>query len=64
MKAFRIETWGVFLGFALPCMGGFVFVPGRGRECFWSWGYVTECWSPRTIASPRDFLELYYAETV
>jgi hypothetical protein len=55
-----LETWGVYLGHALPVMDGFLFVPaGRGQP-FWSWGYVEDA-AGRVQKSPREFMELWHA---
>ena len=38
MMAFYIEVWGVFLGFARPCLGGWLLIRGS-RAPVWTWGY-------------------------
>jgi hypothetical protein len=59
MRSILLETWGVFLGMALPFMGGFLFVPCHGREPFWSWGYVYDT-AGRVVTSPREYMEQWY----
>lgn len=39
MKATYIETWGVFLGFVVPCMGGLLVIPHGKGIIRWTWGY-------------------------
>lgn len=39
MKACYIETWGVFLGFVVPCMGGLLVCPSGTGRIGWTWGY-------------------------
>lgn len=38
MKAYYLETWGVFIGWAVPCMGGLLVKTPTGR-IGWTWGY-------------------------
>jgi hypothetical protein len=52
MKSFLIETFGVYLGMATPCMGGWLVQPAGGRPPFWTWGY----------GGLRDELEAYFSE--
>jgi hypothetical protein len=43
MRANRHETYGVFLGWSIPCMGGFLYMV-KGRVT-WGWGYYpNEVW--------------------
>lgn len=40
MRSYYVETWGVFLGRVIPCMGGLLCMPsGTGGKLGWTWGY-------------------------
>jgi hypothetical protein len=40
MKAHYIETWGVYLGMVIPCMGGLLVSPAGTGRIGWTWGYA------------------------
>lgn len=39
MAAYYVETWGVFCGFVVPCMGGLLCCPSGTGRIGWTWGY-------------------------